>query len=295
MGVSLQKPMMKLLLPVAIFAFVISASASETCEDLRVPAGMCATIYDDEDCNGWSVDVPTGYTELSFRERNEAEAVIVKPGCKFIGYDRADKNIIANRGDSITIDATNNATHVWMNLEGEDNLEEEISSTVCTCDQVPSSPLALAFGIGVSGPSRPRPFLPTDNDNVARVPTKFGARIPTEKATTASTSTTKPAPISQCSSEAEWSGKQCARFTKTKTASAGGLMSPSATRSSRALRGTTMLRSSSFVRAVNLSDTNMPTGILNCVVAVSLLMLPFLTNTPTMPTTTMERATPHKL
>ena len=39
----------------------------------------------------------------------------------------------------------------------------------------------------------------------------------------------------------------------------------------------------------------MPTGILNCVVAVSLLMLPFLTNTPTMPTTTMERATPHKL
>jgi hypothetical protein len=97
-----------------------------------------------------------------------------------------------------------------MNLEGEHNLEEEISSTVCTCDQVPSSPLALAFGIGVSGPSRPRPFLPTDNDNVARVPSKFGARIPTEKATTASTSTTKPAPISQCSSEAEWSGKQCA-------------------------------------------------------------------------------------
>ena len=85
LAVSLQKPMMKLILPVAIFAFVISSSASETCEELRVPAGMCATIYDDEDCNGWSVDVPTGYTELSFRERNEAEAVIVKPGCKFIG------------------------------------------------------------------------------------------------------------------------------------------------------------------------------------------------------------------
>ena len=85
LAVSLRKPMMKLILPVAILAFVISASASETCEDLRVPAGMCATIYDEEDCNGWSVDVPTGYTELSFRERNEAEAVIVKPGCKFIG------------------------------------------------------------------------------------------------------------------------------------------------------------------------------------------------------------------
>ena len=27
----------------------------------------------------------TGYIDLSVRERNEAESVIVKPGCKFIG------------------------------------------------------------------------------------------------------------------------------------------------------------------------------------------------------------------
>ena len=85
--VPFQKPMMKhpLPIPVAFFAFVIAASASETCKELRVPAGQCATLYDDEDCNGWSVDISNGYTELSFKERNEAEAVVVRPGCKFIG------------------------------------------------------------------------------------------------------------------------------------------------------------------------------------------------------------------
>jgi len=169
-----------------------------------VPSDKCATLFDDEDCNGWSVDVSTGYTELSFRERNEAEAVVVRPGCKFVGYDRADKNIIANRGESIAIDATNSGAHVWMNLKGEDNLEEEISATACTC-----GPVALPFVADVSGPSRPRPFFPTDN--VPRVPNKFGARITTEEPTTAaSASTTTPTSISQCTSEANWSGKQCA-------------------------------------------------------------------------------------
>ena len=43
------------------------------------------------------------------------------------------------------------------------------------------------------------------------------------------------------------------RFTKAKIASAGGLMSPPATRSSHASRGTTMLRSLSYGRAANLS------------------------------------------
>ena len=85
LAVPLQKPMMKLFLPFAIFAFVIDASASERCEEMKVPSDKCATLFDDEDCNGWSVDVSTVYTELSFRERNEAEAVVVRPGCKFVG------------------------------------------------------------------------------------------------------------------------------------------------------------------------------------------------------------------
>ena len=74
------------LLSIAIFAFVLKAcNASETCQDMRVPEGKCAILFDEEDCTGWSAEVSTGYSELSYRERNEAESIIVKPGCKFIG------------------------------------------------------------------------------------------------------------------------------------------------------------------------------------------------------------------
>ena len=78
--------MMKLPFSVAILAFVLNVcNASKTCKDIRVPEGKCATLLNGKDCTGWSVDVSTGYIDLSVRERNEAESVIVKPGCKFIG------------------------------------------------------------------------------------------------------------------------------------------------------------------------------------------------------------------
>ena len=108
--------------------------------------------------------------------------------------------------DRITIDASKNETHIWKNLKGETNLEDEISSTECMCDQLPishplpSSPLALELGIGLSGPT----------DNVSQVATELGALNSTGKATTASTSITTPAPISQCYFKADWSGNQCA-------------------------------------------------------------------------------------
>ena len=82
---------MKLFPYVALFAFLLKAcSASETCQDMRVPEGKCAMLFDEEDCAGWSAEVSTGYSELSYRERNEAESVIVKPGCKFEGKIRID-------------------------------------------------------------------------------------------------------------------------------------------------------------------------------------------------------------
>ena len=85
LAVLFQKPAMKLL-SIAIFAFVLKAyNASETCQDMRVPEGKCAMLFDEEDCTGWSAEVSNGYSELSYRERNEAESIIVKPGCKFIG------------------------------------------------------------------------------------------------------------------------------------------------------------------------------------------------------------------
>ena len=86
LAVPFQKPTMKLFPCVAIFALLLTACiASETCQDMRVPEGKCAILFDEEDCAGWSAEVSTGYSELSFRERNEAESVIVKPGCKFVG------------------------------------------------------------------------------------------------------------------------------------------------------------------------------------------------------------------
>ena len=54
---------------------------------------MCALLYDEEDCDGWEYEVPIGYSELpsfsfSGPKRNDAESVLVRPGCKFIGKQR---------------------------------------------------------------------------------------------------------------------------------------------------------------------------------------------------------------
>ena len=56
---------------------------------------MCALLYDEEDCDGWEYKVPIGYSELpsfsfSGPKRNDAESVLVRPGCKFIGKKNCD-------------------------------------------------------------------------------------------------------------------------------------------------------------------------------------------------------------
>ena len=50
-----------------------------------VPDGYCAVLYDDEDCRGWSFNVPTGSYDLPEDLRNDAEVVVVRAGCKFTG------------------------------------------------------------------------------------------------------------------------------------------------------------------------------------------------------------------
>ena len=50
-----------------------------------VPDGYCAVLYDDEDCHGWSFEVPNGSYDLPEDLRNDAEVVVVKAGCKFTG------------------------------------------------------------------------------------------------------------------------------------------------------------------------------------------------------------------
>ena len=50
-----------------------------------VPDGYCAVLYDDEDCRGWSFEVPSGSYDLPEDLRNDAEVVVVRAGCKFTG------------------------------------------------------------------------------------------------------------------------------------------------------------------------------------------------------------------
>ena len=66
------------------------AGIFSTCRGKTVPQGSCALLYDDDDCSGWKFEVPIGYKELprfslSGPRKDDAESVLVRPGCKFIG------------------------------------------------------------------------------------------------------------------------------------------------------------------------------------------------------------------
>ena len=58
---------------------------SVDCLRARLEGNACAVLYDDEGCGGWDLSVPEGYTELNFWKRNDAEAIVVKAGCIFVG------------------------------------------------------------------------------------------------------------------------------------------------------------------------------------------------------------------
>ena len=51
----------------------------------RVPDGYCAVLWDDENCTGWSYNVPVGAYDLPEEFRNDAEVVVVAAGCGFRG------------------------------------------------------------------------------------------------------------------------------------------------------------------------------------------------------------------
>merc|ERR1719229_383718 len=81
--------------------------SSSSCSGKTVPSGVCALLFDDDDCGGWEYQVPRGYSELSWGftgpRKNDAESVLVRRGCRFIGYDHADRDDIQKRGDSVTV------------------------------------------------------------------------------------------------------------------------------------------------------------------------------------------------
>jgi len=122
------------LLTLTLAATCVNAGLfGSSCEP--VPSHLCARVYDDEDCKGWSLDVPQG--EMNFRfwnpvwywYRNDIETVSVRAGCTFTGFD--DTKL---RGKSATIVARNKDRHVNLGDEDDyEDLDEEIESLTCTC------------------------------------------------------------------------------------------------------------------------------------------------------------------
>ncbi len=86
-----------------------------------------------------------GYTELSFLRKNDAESVAVAPGCVFIGLDHAVSRReavtggVGGGGRRVIVDAGNAKQVMLQNLDGEDQLEEEISAVQCLCGSDKSS------------------------------------------------------------------------------------------------------------------------------------------------------------
>ena len=76
-----------------------AVDASGSCSNKTVPSSACALLYDEYDCSGWEHEVPTGYSEFSSSilkylpsflvgdtpKKNDAESVLVRPGCLFVG------------------------------------------------------------------------------------------------------------------------------------------------------------------------------------------------------------------
>lgn len=124
-----------------------AVDASGSCSNKTVPGSACALLYDEYDCSGWEHEVPTGYSEFSSSilkylpsflvgdtpKKNDAESVLVRPGCLFVGYDHANRDSLEARGDSIEVDAVHSNTTVKKNMELSSDLHEDISAMSCTC------------------------------------------------------------------------------------------------------------------------------------------------------------------
>lgn len=92
----------------------------------------CAILFDDEKCEDMMGPVPEGTLEYSsapiFGNANEADSVLVRPGCKLTGYDEDGL-----KGNREVIDATASVSKpVYKKLK---ELEDRINSVKCECDR----------------------------------------------------------------------------------------------------------------------------------------------------------------
>merc|ERR1712045_1069377 len=88
---------------------------------------IIAVLYDDEDCRGWSFEVPTGSYDLPEDLRNDAEVVVVRAGCKFTGYKKT-----GSRGKSSFCDALNSPSDMYCDI-WDGYLRDNYASVECLC------------------------------------------------------------------------------------------------------------------------------------------------------------------
>ena len=81
----LDQAKMKLLLVLAAVAVALASGSSDKCRKQTFSGTQCAYLFDDDGCEGWKLPISTGYTELKWRHKNDAESVVVRPGCVFKG------------------------------------------------------------------------------------------------------------------------------------------------------------------------------------------------------------------
>ena len=96
---------------------------------------MCVVVYDDIGCSGWKLNIPEGEIFFNWWDpiyswyRNDIEAVSVKAGCDFTGFDAVNMS-----GKNITISAGSANKHVTLKDEDElADFDEKIKSIFCTC------------------------------------------------------------------------------------------------------------------------------------------------------------------
>ena len=146
------------------------AGIFSTCSGKTVPQNLCAILYDDDDCSGWEGQVPIGYKELprfslGGPRKDDAESVLVRPGCKFIGKGNsefhttwgclfeehgsysnlAERKIFCSfipgysddgqRGDTVVVDNTRSTRPLSKNFKSRADLHERIESTFCSCNR----------------------------------------------------------------------------------------------------------------------------------------------------------------
>jgi len=104
---------------------------------ITVPNNMCAVVYDEIGCRGWKLNIPEGETFFNWWDpiysgyRNDIEAVSVKAGCDFTGFDAVNMS-----GENITISAGSANKHVMLIDEDDfmtSDFYEKIESISCTC------------------------------------------------------------------------------------------------------------------------------------------------------------------